>query len=739
MTRARRRGRAAAERARSCAPTPTRRPPSCGARAPCSSTPTAREYLDFITGLAVVSLGHAHPAVADAVAEQARTLQPRLEPLRQHAGARGGPHHRPADQRRHRPGRRPGLLRQLGGRGQRVRAQAGPALGRPRPPRGDQRRQLVPRPHAGHAHRHRASPRSRRRSCPLPEGFVHVPYDDVAALDKALDPDTVAAVLLEPIQGEGGVMVPSSDYLGAVRALCTERNALLMLDEVQTGLGRTGHWFAFQAQGLEPDVVTMAKALGNGMPVGACWARAEVAAAFGPGRPRLDLRRPAAGAGRGQGHAGRHGGRGRLRPGPTGRGAPGRRAGAAARRGVGARGRACSWRPSSTAPVAKEAAAWALDARPARQPGAARRHPGGAAAARERRRDRRGAAASSARRWPRRVAAAPTGRGRGADATRAATSSTSTTSTRTSWEHLLALALERRRAPRRWRARAWRCSSRSRRRAPATPPRWRWSTWAGTRSTSRAPRSGLDTRETAEDVARTLGLLPPRPLRPGVRARAARRAWPAPSTRSGFDVPVVNLLSDDAHPCQAVADVLTMREALGPAGRAACSTYVGDANNVARSLAKAGAARGHGGPHRRAGRATRSRRTSWPTCRPSADAGRARRHGAADRRPAPGGQGRGRALHRRLDEHGPGGGAGGPPGRLRRLHHRRGAGRPGRRRRRRPALPAGAPRRGDHRRGARGPALAGVAPGGPPAHGHAGRPGLGRRRGTDERARRRAG
>ena len=90
-------------------------------------------------------------------------------------------------------------------------------------------------------------------------------------------------MLLEPLQGEGGVVVPSSDYLGAVRSLCTERNALLMLDEVQTGLGRTGHWFAFQSQGLEPDVVTMAKALGNGMPVGACWARAEVAAAFGPG------------------------------------------------------------------------------------------------------------------------------------------------------------------------------------------------------------------------------------------------------------------------------------------------------------------------------------------------------------------------------------------------------------------------------------------------------------------------
>jgi acetylornithine/succinyldiaminopimelate/putrescine aminotransferase len=79
------------------------------------------------------------------------------------------------------------------------------------------------------------------------------------------------------------VVVPSSDYLAGVRQLCTERGVLLMLDEVQTGLGRTGRWFAFQAQELQPDVVTMAKALGNGMPVGACWARGEVAAAFGPG------------------------------------------------------------------------------------------------------------------------------------------------------------------------------------------------------------------------------------------------------------------------------------------------------------------------------------------------------------------------------------------------------------------------------------------------------------------------
>jgi acetylornithine/succinyldiaminopimelate/putrescine aminotransferase len=90
-------------------------------------------------------------------------------------------------------------------------------------------------------------------------------------------------VLVEPIMGEAGVVVPSSDYLVGLRQLCSERNILLMVDEVQTGFGRTGRWFGFQHLGVEPDVVTMAKALGNGMPVGACWARPEVAAAFVPG------------------------------------------------------------------------------------------------------------------------------------------------------------------------------------------------------------------------------------------------------------------------------------------------------------------------------------------------------------------------------------------------------------------------------------------------------------------------
>jgi acetylornithine/succinyldiaminopimelate/putrescine aminotransferase len=117
---------------------------------------------------------------------------------------------------------------------------------------------------------------------PLPEGFRHVAWDDLGALAAALDPG-VAAVLLEPVQGEGGVVPAGAGYLQGVRRLCDERGALLMVDEVQTGLGRTGRWFGFQHAGVRPDVVTMAKALGNGVPIGACWARADVASVFEPG------------------------------------------------------------------------------------------------------------------------------------------------------------------------------------------------------------------------------------------------------------------------------------------------------------------------------------------------------------------------------------------------------------------------------------------------------------------------
>jgi acetylornithine/N-succinyldiaminopimelate aminotransferase len=117
---------------------------------------------------------------------------------------------------------------------------------------------------------------------PLPEGFRHVAWCDLGALERALDP-SVGAVLLEAVQGEGGVQPATAEYFRGARRLCDERGALLMVDEVQTGLGRTGRWFGFEHFDVRPDVVTLAKALGNGMPIGACWARAEVAAAFVPG------------------------------------------------------------------------------------------------------------------------------------------------------------------------------------------------------------------------------------------------------------------------------------------------------------------------------------------------------------------------------------------------------------------------------------------------------------------------
>ena len=107
-------------------------------------------------------------------------------------------------------------------------------------------------------------------------------HGDIEALAAAVDP-TVAAVLLEPIQGEGGVIPAPDGYLAAVERLCHERGVLLILDEVQTGMARTGKWFGFQHHGITPDAVLMAKALGNGVPVGAIWANREVGAVFSPG------------------------------------------------------------------------------------------------------------------------------------------------------------------------------------------------------------------------------------------------------------------------------------------------------------------------------------------------------------------------------------------------------------------------------------------------------------------------
>lgn len=117
---------------------------------------------------------------------------------------------------------------------------------------------------------------------PLVPGFKYVPYNDISAVEKAIDPRT-AAILVEPIQGEGGVHIPSDDYLPALRKLCDEQGLFLILDEVQTGMGRTGKLFAYEHAGIQPDMMTLAKGLGNGFPIGALLAKAQVAEAFGPG------------------------------------------------------------------------------------------------------------------------------------------------------------------------------------------------------------------------------------------------------------------------------------------------------------------------------------------------------------------------------------------------------------------------------------------------------------------------
>ncbi len=241
-----------------------------------------RRYLDFLSGLAVTSLGHAHPVVAEAVADQARTLV--------HTSNLFGNVIAPEVALT--------LDRLVGGGTERAGGQvffgnSGAeanecALKLARKWAGPGRHVVVSTWDAFHGRtlatlHATGQPEKHAPFAPLPEGFEHVPYDDYDALDAACDPARVAAVLVEPILGESGVIVPSSDYLGGLRTLCTERGILLMVDEIQTGLGRTGRWFAFQHADVRPDVVTMAKALGNGVPIGACWARAEVAAAFGPG------------------------------------------------------------------------------------------------------------------------------------------------------------------------------------------------------------------------------------------------------------------------------------------------------------------------------------------------------------------------------------------------------------------------------------------------------------------------
>ena len=236
-----------------------------------------RAYLDFLSGLAVTSLGHAHPAVPDALCQQAGTLLhvsnpygtvPQREvaatldllvdagPGRVFFCTSGAEPNEAAIK----------LARKWGGRGRHVVVRAYGSF------------------HGGtlatlHA---TGQPAKHEAFQPLPEGFRHVASRDPEELDKAID-DTVAAVLIEPVQGEGGVQPAGQEYFEAVPRICDEHQILMMVDEVQTRLGRTGRWFAFHHYGVRPDVLTMAKALGNGVPIGVCWGRDEAASAFRPG------------------------------------------------------------------------------------------------------------------------------------------------------------------------------------------------------------------------------------------------------------------------------------------------------------------------------------------------------------------------------------------------------------------------------------------------------------------------
>ena len=238
-----------------------------------------KRYLDFLAGIAVVSLGHANPVVAESIADQAEQLlhvsnffanpvateaavkiNTLLRDATGHSGQlfftnSGAESNECAIK----------LARKHGGRGRHaVVSTLGSFHGRT----------LATLAATGQPTKHEPFQ-------PMPEGFRHVAWGDIDAMRAAVD-GSVAAVLIEAIQGEGGVNPATEEYFHAVRDACDEVGALMMVDEIQTGFARTGRWFGFEHSGVSPDVVTMAKAMGNGMPIGACWARIDVAAAFEP-------------------------------------------------------------------------------------------------------------------------------------------------------------------------------------------------------------------------------------------------------------------------------------------------------------------------------------------------------------------------------------------------------------------------------------------------------------------------
>lgn len=233
-----------------------------------------KRYLDFIGGIAVNSLGHAHPAILEAVTQQLGTLghvsnlyasEPVIE-LAERLLAHFG------------DGEGRAFFCNSGTEAVEAAFKIARLTGRPK---------IVACDEAFHGRTMGAlaltgQPSKRTPFEPMPPGVVHVPYGDAAALDAAVDEDT-AAVFLEPMMGESGVVVPPFDYLAKAREITARKGALLVLDEVQTGIGRTGKFYAHQAVGIVPDVITLAKGLGGGLPIGAVLATGRAADLLTPG------------------------------------------------------------------------------------------------------------------------------------------------------------------------------------------------------------------------------------------------------------------------------------------------------------------------------------------------------------------------------------------------------------------------------------------------------------------------
>ena len=239
-----------------------------------------KEYLDALSGVAVCGLGHAHPAVTEALCNQAGTLVHTSNiyeiPLQEELSAE---------------------LAKLAGMDRVFFCNSGAEANEAAiklarlhgHKRGIKEPAIIVMDGSFHGRTLATLTATGNRKVqagfePLVKGFIRVPFNDLDALCAVADnSDNVVAVLVEPIQGEGGIRIPDSDYLAGVRALCDRFNWLMILDEVQTGIGRTGRWFAFQHSDIRPDVMALAKGLGNGMPIGACLARGAAAEVFEPG------------------------------------------------------------------------------------------------------------------------------------------------------------------------------------------------------------------------------------------------------------------------------------------------------------------------------------------------------------------------------------------------------------------------------------------------------------------------